>query len=269
MIITRCKRIRTDAFLSKIDARVKVVALFGFVAVVSSLSSKPLLMAASIMITALALISGVTLTCLLRRVALMIPFAGVMLVFLPFVITGEALFSTSIGPFTIAATHEGLEKAAVLSLRVLTAALAVNTLTASVSFQDLMKAFRDLKIPEVFVQVLEFTVRYMDVIYDEVRRMRLARKSRCYESRGTLFNGAVIRTLGQLIGVLFIRSWERGERIYCAMLSRGYSAAADKKASNKKVRFLDLCWGAGVLALAISLRLFESGYNLWQIALFK
>lgn len=259
----------TGTLLGRIDPRVKVVAIFGFVAVVSSLTAKPLLLAAALFITGLALFSGLGPGCLLRRLALVLPFAGMVLAVLPFAVPGEELFSMSLGPITLAATQQGVDRAAILSLRVLTAVLAVNTLTATTPFPDLMKALRGLRIPDTFVQVLEFTVRYIFVLAEEVRRMRLARKSRCFEYRGTLLNRAVFRTLGQLVAVLFVRSWDRGERIYCAMLARGYSGAVAVKGREAGIRWGDLCWGIGILAAAACLRLFESGYGLWQIALLK
>ncbi|MCL6612280.1 MAG: cobalt ECF transporter T component CbiQ [Peptococcaceae bacterium] len=243
----------------RIDSRVKVVTIFGFVAVASSLTSKPLLLAAALIITGLALISGIGAGCLLRKAAMVLPFAGVALAVLPFAVPGEVLFSIKMGPLSLAATQQGADRAAILSLRVLTAVLAVTTLTATTAFPDLMKAFRGLRIPEVFVQVLEFTVRYIFVLADELQRMRLARKSRCFESGGSLLNRTVFRTLGQLVGVLFIRSWDRGERIYCAMLSRGYSAGAGVKGRAPGIRLNDLFWGMGIVAAAVALRLFESG----------
>ncbi len=259
----------TGTLLGRVDPRVKVVAIFGFVAVVSSLSAKILLLAAALIITGLALSSGMGAVCLLRRLALVLPFAGVVLAVLPFAVPGDELIRISLGPVTLAATQQGVDRAAVLSLRVLTAVLAVNTLTATTSFPDLMKALRGLRVPDAFVQVLEFTVRYIFVLAEEVRRMRLARRSRCFEYRGTLFSRAVFRTLGQLVGVLFVRSWDRGERIYCAMLARGYSGAAAAKARQAGIRWGDLCWGAGILAVAAGLRLFESGYGLWQIVFMR
>ncbi len=250
---------RTGIFLYRIDPRIKVVSLFGFVAVVSSLTSVPFLLVAALIITVLSLFSGLGPGCLLRRVALVLPFAGVMLAVIPFAVPGQALFGIKLGPLALAATEQGLDRAAVLSLRILTAVLAVNALTATTPFSELMRAFRELKIPGVFVQVLEFTVRYLFVLAGEVDRMRLARRSRCFESGGTLLNRAVFRTLGQMVGVLFIRSWDRGERIYCAMLSRGYSAEAGAGGRARGIRWGDLCWGVAILAAAVGLRIFESG----------
>ena len=76
-----------------------------------------------------------------------------------------------------------------------------------------------LHVPRAFTAIASFMVRYMDVVADDVRRMRVARLSRGYERRWIW----QARAIGQTAGALFIRSYERGERVYLAMLSRGYS----------------------------------------------
>ncbi|MHB8157960.1 MAG: cobalt ECF transporter T component CbiQ, partial [Desulfocucumaceae bacterium] len=245
--------------LSGVDPRVKIVAIFGFVAVVSSLASIPLLALASAMIACLALVAGISPGHLLRRIALVLPFTGFVLVFIPFAVPGEAVFTLQAGFFTLSATDQGLDRAAILSLRVLGAVLAVNLLTSTTSINNLMKALRDLKIPVIFVQVLEFTVRYIYVLAAEVKRMRVARKSRCFQAGKGLFDMYTFRTLGQLVGTLFARSWDRGERIYSAMLSRGYSGETGSEAAIARPGWADICWGMGILAAAAGLRIFESG----------
>lgn len=256
MIMPVC--VETETSLSRMDPRVKVVAIFGFVAVVSSLTSRPMLMVAAALVAGLSLFSGMGPGYLLRRLLLVLPFTGAVLLILPFAVPGQAVMTLNLGPLTLAATDQGVSRAAILSLRVLTAVLAVNLLTATTPFPELMRALRGLKIPDVLVQVLEFAVRYIFVLTEEVGRMRLARKSRCFKSGGTLFNRAAFSTLGQLVGVLFVRSWDRGERIYCAMLSRGYSSSG-AKVQTVGLKLADLCWGAGILAAAAGLRIFESG----------
>lgn len=76
-----------------------------------------------------------------------------------------------------------------------------------------------LRVPSLLVQIAMFMLRYMDVIVDEMRRMRVARESRGFEAR----NLRHIPVIARSAGALFIRSYERGERVHLAMLSRGYS----------------------------------------------
>lgn len=250
---------QTEKSLFSVDPRVKLVAIFGFVAVVSSLTSVPFLAAAAGIMAVLALVAGIAPGRLLGRIALVLPFTGFVLVLLPFVVPGQAVFSLNLGLISLSATDQGLDRAAILSLRVLGAVLAINVLTASTSFSDLMRALKELRVPGVFVQVLEFTVRYIYVLGDEVKRMKTARKSRCFSEGRTLLDMNTFRTLGVLVGVLFVRSWDRGERIYSAMLARGYSSEEGPVTAAVRPGWTDICWGMGVLAVAAGLRLFESG----------
>src|SRR3712207_8194654 len=64
-----------------------------------------------------------------------------------------------------------------------------------------------------------FMFRYADVVGGELKRMRVARESRGFEGR----NLSALRVLGPAAGSLFVRSYERGERVHLAMLSRGYA----------------------------------------------
>jgi cobalt/nickel transport system permease protein len=69
------------------------------------------------------------------------------------------------------------------------------------------------------VQIMSFMFRYADVIGDEMHRMRIARESRGFQAR----NARQLKVVAQSAGALFIRSYERGERVHLAMLSRGYT----------------------------------------------
>jgi cobalt/nickel transport system permease protein len=86
---------------------------------------------------------------------------------------------------------------------------------------DILRGLERLRVPRVFVGICAFMIRYGDVITAEMQRMRVARASRGYNARW-LWNA---RAVAASAGTLFIRSYERGERVYLAMASRGYSGA--------------------------------------------
>lgn len=92
-------------------------------------------------------------------------------------------------------------------------------LAATTPTRDLITGLRALHVPAPLVQIAAFMVRYVHVVGAEMGRMRVARESRGFEARG-------VRSwpvLGRSAGALFIRSYERGERVHLAMLSRGYA----------------------------------------------
>ena len=76
-------------------------------------------------------------------------------------------------------------------------------------------------MPQLMVQIMQFMLRYADVIGSELHRMRIARESRAFVARDL----RQARVVAASAGALFIRSYERGERVHLAMLSRGYDGA--------------------------------------------
>ena len=91
----------------------------------------------------------------------------------------------------------------------------------STEFPVLLKALEKLKIPTIVVLVLSFMYRYVFVITDELMKMKQAKESRSIGGSKWLH----IRTLANMIGTLFIRSYERAERVYVAMRLRGFNGS--------------------------------------------
>lgn len=92
-------------------------------------------------------------------------------------------------------------------------------LAATTPARDLLLGLDRLRVPSLIVQIASFMLRYTHVVGDELSRMKLAREARAFEATG-------IRSwpiIAQSAGSLFIRSYERGERVHLAMLSRGYT----------------------------------------------
>lgn len=92
------------------------------------------------------------------------------------------------------------------------------TLAATTPARELPHALSRLRVPALITSVLVLMVRYIDVLGAEAGRMRTARLSRG-DSPRALHQAAAVATGA---GTLFLRSYERGERVYLAMLSRGY-----------------------------------------------
>ena len=86
-------------------------------------------------------------------------------------------------------------------------------------FDDLVKGMRRLGVPRIMTLTLLFLYRYMSVLGLEIQRMKTAYDLRAGSGKGS-FN---LKTMGYLIGDLFIKAWERSERISQAMLARGFT----------------------------------------------
>lgn len=97
--------------------------------------------------------------------------------------------------------------------------LAATVLTATTPIPDLLHGLDRLHVPRVVTSIAGFMVRYLDVVTGEARRMRIARLSRGDDPRW-LWQG---RAVAATAGTLFVRAYERGERVHVAMQARGYT----------------------------------------------
>ncbi|MEW5954155.1 MAG: cobalt ECF transporter T component CbiQ [Bacillota bacterium] len=253
---------RINSPLHKLDARVKLLAILGYIVIITTLSSFFALALGIIFLLALALLSRVELVMIIKRLLWIFPFAGALVVIFPFITPGDPVWQARVGMITLTATAQGLSWALVLALRVLNAVLALTLLTATTSFRELMQTFRDLRVPAVFVQTIEFMVRYILVLVDEANRMRVARQARCFKKGRSLLDYHTVKTLGQMIGVLFLRSCGRGERVYLAMLARGFSSVTVSRAG-RNICVRDVGWGALIAVVAVCLWLAEAGVYKW------
>ncbi len=177
-------------------------------------------------------------TVLLRSL-IEIPF--VLFAFLmPFFGTGK---SYEILGFTIyeSGVLAGLGIIAKGTLGILTAILLSSTTTA----RELLRGLERLRIPTLIIQIATFMLRYMNVVNDEMERMRIARASRGFEATGVKH----WKVLGHSAGALFIRSYERGERVHLAMISRGYQGLMPQE-SNVKTSSTELLQGLALPILA-------------------
>jgi cobalt/nickel transport system permease protein len=158
-------------------------------------------------------ISRVPPTYLLKRMVVEVPFL-VFALLLPFVAHGPR---TEILGLTV--SEHGLLAAWGLLAKGTLGVLASLTLAATTEPQDLLAGLERLRLPNLLVQIMAFMVRYLEVVTGEMQRMRIARASRGFAAR----NPKHWPVLATSMGALFIRSFERGERVHLAMLSRGYT----------------------------------------------
>ncbi|MFP3991914.1 cobalt ECF transporter T component CbiQ [Streptomyces sp. E11-3] len=151
----------------------------------------------------------------LRRMLIEVPFVA-FAVLMPFVAQGER-----VDVLGLSLSANGLWGAwNVLAKGTLGVAASV-ILASTTELRELLLGLQRLKLPPLLVQIASFMIRYGDVIADEMRRMKIARESRGFQAKGVRHWGV----LGKTAGALFIRSYERGERVHLAMISRGYAGS--------------------------------------------
>jgi len=138
-----------------------------------------------------------------------------LLVMLPFTTPGTPMFTL----FGLPASEQGFFHALKVGLKANATVLCLLSMIGTMSASTLGHALAHLKVPEKLVHLLLFTVRYLDVIGQEFKRMRRAMQARAFVM-GT--NWHTWRSVGYLIGMLLVRSLERSERIMAAMKCRGF-----------------------------------------------
>jgi cobalt/nickel transport system permease protein len=201
----------------RLPAHVKVVALVGFlIAVVATPRGAWAAYAAlsGVVLTAVAA-TQVPLGYLARRMVVELPFVLFALL-LPFVATGPR-----VDVLGIPLSPDGAVGAGTLLAKATLGTVASLILASTTEARDLVAGLERLRLPAQLVAILGFMVRYVDVVADQVNRMRMARAARAFSAR-SLRDWPV---LAHSSGALFIRSYERGERVHLAMLSRGFTGS--------------------------------------------
>lgn len=171
-------------------------------------------------------ISELGIGYVLRRSALALPF---ILAALPVMFTtpGPSLASFKLGPWILTISQPGLELVISVALKSWLSVQAAIVLASTTPFPDILIALRALHVPRLLVGVFGLTWRYLFVLVDEALRLMRARAARSGESSAPgLHRGGNLlwrgRVTGGMAGSLFLRGIERSDRIYTAMLSRGY-----------------------------------------------
>jgi len=154
---------------------------------------------------------------------------------LPFVVFAVVTPLVALGPRTevlgVSVSSPAVDAALLMIAKIVIALLASIAFSATSSAQELLLAFDRLRMPPTLTAIISFMIRYAVIVGDDVKRMRIARQSR----GGQDHRVAHFRAIASSVGTLFIRSYERGERVHLAMLARAYDgvfpAAAGRPAS--------------------------------------
>lgn len=214
-----------DSLIHRLDARVKLILTLATIVVIAALprGAWVVYLACLVMICLAAGLSQIRPIRLFRRSMLAFPFTLAALSLI-FTVPGSTLASWRLGAWSLSITLEGTVAFISILVKAWLSVLSATILVATTPFAQLIAAMRAFRIPEVLVSVVSFMYRYMYVIADEALRMHRAREARS-AAAGPKAGGSLswrARVLGGMVGSLFLRSYERSERVYAAMLSRGF-----------------------------------------------
>ncbi len=228
-----------DTRIHRLPAQVKVVAALLFALVVVATPREWVLAFGgyAVLVVAVAAVARMRPRVMLRRMLIEVPFV-VFALLLPIVGLGERIELVGV----VSVSVEGLWAAwNILAKATLGVSVAV-ILGATTRPADLVGGLARLRLPGLLVQITGFMIRYVDVVAAEATRMRTAMAARGFSARHVNSWPAVARSLG----TLFIRTYERGERVHVAMLSRGYDGTAQAWALGSAPASLGV-WAQGLV----------------------
>jgi cobalt/nickel transport system permease protein len=159
----------------------------------------------------------------LRRSVVALPFA-LAAVSVMFTLPGQPVADATVGPFHLTATDRGVARFVSIVIRSWLSVQFAILLVSTTRFTELMHALRHLRVPSLLVSVISLMYRYLAVLIDEAGRLLRARDARSARLPGRRGPSVLARgrVAGHMVGQLFLRSYERSDRVYSAMLARGY-----------------------------------------------
>lgn len=183
---------------------------------------------------------GVPLRVIVRRMLLIVPFGLGAIIFIPFQMNGEPLF-TVLG---YTATAEGALHAEIILLKMVSANLLITYLLAETPLFILIKSLRAIGMPSILIEIISLMMRYFYLLKEEAQSMVKAQRSRGLRLDGWLWSRRAYKRFGELLGVLFLRAFGRSERIYRSITARGgfgdgYAVSNDNKNNGNSGTYRD------------------------------
>jgi len=204
-----------NSLLHDLDPRIKIIVATFFSIIAAVADRAEVLLLALLFSVFSVILSGLSLIKVMRRLFVVNGFIILLWVLLPFTYPGRTLFS--LGP--LHASAEGIRYALSITIKSNTIILACIALLGTTPIFTLAHALRHLHVPDKLVQLLFFSYRYIHVIYLEYVRLLNAMKVRCFRPRSDLHT---YKAYAHLVGMMLLKSYDRSERIYGAMLCRGF-----------------------------------------------
>ncbi len=218
-----------DSLLSRLDPRVKIVCFLSFLILIGL--AKPgcswCFVFYALWIAVLTGVSRIPLTYFVKRTLVVLPFILFTSLFVLLAKPGNPVFQYQMGLLQISISQAGWILFQSVMIKGLLCVLCLVLLTATTPFPQLLAALESLKIPRLITMILSFMYRYIFLIEDEAMKIWRAMKSRHADGPRIV----LLRALANMIGILFIRSFERGETVYLAMCSRGFDGTMRRRYS--------------------------------------
>jgi len=241
-----------DSFFHRREPRAKIICCLGLIIILLTTSPTAYIALggyAAVLLAAM-IASRAPLGYYLRRAGVILPFVVLVAIFIPFRRAAGA--DDALDFMGITLSRQGLLIFWNVVVKAWLAILLLLVFSTTTSFARQLEGMASLKVPQILVMVAGFAYRYLFVLADEGLRMKRAGDSRGYHGRWL----GQATAIGQIIGTLFLRSYQRAERIYQAMLARGYEGGVYPGAVERLKR-ADYLFMIASVGLFLTLRIID------------
>lgn len=193
-----------------------------------------------------------------KRILMLLPFGGAIIIFQPFIQPGNIIWSYS----WLHITDFGLNWAILLFVRMIVCLTTIIIYSSTTPLQEMASSFRKLKMPRDLAMILSIMVRFLFLFIDELTSIRKSQKSRNFNihSKNTPYKWRV-KQVGYTIGMMFLKSYEQGERVHRSMVSRGFSDASEMFDEKKSPEKSDYAFIISIILIIIILEIIIFKYS--------
>lgn len=193
-----------------------------------------------------------------KRLLMLLPFGGAIIIFQPFIQPGNIIWSYS----WLHITDFGLNWAILLFVRMIVCLTTIIIYSSTTPLQEMASSFRKLKMPRDLAMILSIMVRFLFLFIDELTSIRKSQKSRNFNihSKNTPYKWRV-KQVGYTIGMMFLKSYEQGERVHRSMVSRGFSDASEMFDEKKSPEKSDYAFIISIILIIIILEIIIFKYT--------
>jgi cobalt/nickel transport system permease protein len=232
--------------MQSINPLVKLVAIVFMIAASLFIFELSYLLVICLVPVLLAVASRIPLKSFFTRTALFPMFAALISLPVLFWTAGSPVWTANLGFANLVITMEGLTRFLVFTVRVWFCVASLILLVLSTGFEKTLKLLATLKVPSLAIQLFSLTYRYFFISIHEAQSVLMAKEARTYVNKKTL-NLQSLKDLGSIIASLFIRTYERSERVYLAMKARGFEMGNDNKLSMPAFRVRDAFFASSII----------------------
>ena len=203
------------SLIHTLDPRVKIIVILLFSVIVAVTDKTISLIAALLFSIMIIMIAKLKAKEILSRLLVVNSFIFLLWIMLPFTFGGEKIYTLG----SMGISQEGIKYAFLISIKSNSIVLAGIALLSTTSVYNIIHALHHLYLPDKLTQLFFFTYRYLHTIYSEYVSLNNALKIRGFKPKT---NFHTYKTYAYLVGMLLVRSYDRSNRVYNAMLCRGF-----------------------------------------------